>query len=295
MKEGQTDFLDLMEPDEPEGASPEPAPEPTAKATPEPAEPSAQPRTPDGKFAEKPKAEEVEKGGKQPEAHAPAQPAPPAGEEAELVPKSVVLALRKELQEAKAKLQPPAQPAPQPNPAPAKGPEFQVPEVDYEQDPRGFVEANLHTLKMQQSRFFAVQQSSEAEVDEAWAAFDDACKSDPAVNAWSFSPELRAHPHPIGEVLKWHRKQKQLAQIESAGGLDAFIAAKIAEATANGGAQPAPMAAAATARPQAAQSPPTPPPSLARGGNGQVDAPELPNEDEDFQSFFREMKQPRKR
>jgi hypothetical protein len=291
VKDGQTDFLDEMEPEPVATATPEPA-----APTPEPAPAdSGQPRDDKGRYATKAEQDAAALGeqGVKPEAQPAPAPEPPAGDEGPHVPRAALEAERKKRQALEAelaKLKPAA--SAQPQSPPTKSPEFTSPQVDFEQDPRAYLDAQVHSIRMGTSWDFAVMQSSDTEVNEAWSAFDEACKTDPAVNAWSFSPELKNHRHPIGEVLKWHRKQKQMAQIESAGGLDAFIAAKVAEAQAGAGAQPAPAmaAAAAVSRP----APPTPPPSPARGGNGVVDAPVMPTEDEDFDGFFAERK-PRKR
>lgn len=137
----------------------------------------------------------------------------------------------------------------------------------------------------------AAQFSSPLEVAEAWNAFNEACLVDESLAAWSGT--LLEHPHPAGEVLKWYKRHSQSRMLEEAGGLEKLIEARVAEALAarGAGAQPAPaMNGQATPAPK-----PAVPPSLARGGSGVVDAPDLPNEDDDFKSFFAGARQPRKR
>lgn len=293
MQEGQTDFLDDLVRDEPA----QPAP-PAAEQAPPPA-PEAKaddrPRNPDGTFAKK--ADEPETvakgdkpaGGVQP---APAQPAPPAEPEGDRVPIAALKAEREKRQALEAELAK-LRAAPSQTPTAPKGPEFTPPQVDFEEDPRSYFETKIHAIKMQQSQLFAVQQSSAEEVAEAWAAFDQACQSDPAVSA--YSQTLTEHPHPIGEVLKWHRQQKELRMLSEAGGLDKlrekWLADELAklqaeQPKANGAVQPAPTPKA---------PPPVPPPSLAKGGAGSVDQPEMPNENQVFAQAFPGVDKPRKR
>ena len=276
MKEGQTDFLDLMVDDPPEAASSTPAPEPTAP----PEATDQQPRTPDGKFAEKPKAEAQQ--GDKPEAQPAPVAEPPSAEPQDV--KGLLAALKAEREKRQtteaelAKLRPTAAAAPQSQPP--KPPEFTPPQVDFEQDPQTYVQAQIHSIKMQQSQFFAEQQSSKEAVAEAWHAFDAACAADPAVAA--YSQALVNHPHPMGEVLKWHRQQQDLRMLTEAGGLEKLREKWLAEAQANQ-APPAPVAQA----PQQRQSPkPVTPPSLATGGAGIKDAPEMPTEDQVFDEVF---------
>ena len=278
MKEGQTDFLDLMVEDAPETASSTPEPEPTAPKT---EATDQQPRTPDGKFAEKPKAEEVQQGVK-PEAPPAPEPEPPSGEPEDVKGLRAALKAEREKRQAHeaelAKLRAPASSAQQS--PPPKPPEFTPPEVDFEQDPQTYVQAQIHSIKMQQSRFFAEQQSNPDTVAQAWAAFDEACAADPAVAA--YSQALVNHPHPMGEVVRWYRQQQDLRMLNEAGGLDKLREKWLAEAQS---AQPAPAASAA---PAVRQTPPKPatPPSLATGGAGNKDAPEMPNEDQVFNDVF---------
>lgn len=278
MKEGQTDFLDLMVDDPPEAASSTPAPEPTAP----PEATDQQPRTPDGKFAEKPKAEAQQ--GDKPEAQPAPVAEPPSAEPQDV--KGLLAALKAEREKRQtteaelAKLRPTAAAAPQSQPP--KPPEFTPPQVDFEQDPQTYVQAQIHSIKMQQSQFYAVQQSSEQEVAEAWAAFDAACEAQPGGPVSQYSVTLLNHPHPMGEILKWHREQKQLQMLQQAGGLEKLKEQWLAEALANQ-ASPAPVAQA----PQQRQTPkPVPPPSLATGGAGIKDAPEMPTEDQVFDEVF---------
>jgi hypothetical protein len=284
VKEGQTDFLDELVAQD-EVATPEPEPQGDASKD--------VVRDEKGRFA--PKGEEatqqVEMGGK-PEAQVAPEPAPPAGrEDNEFVPKSVVIALRKELQELKGKrADQPQQSSPQQQSQPIpKSPEFAPPQVDWEQDPQHYVQAQIHSMRMEQSKFFAVQQSSEQEVAEAWSAFDAACNADPALSA--YSETLINHPHPMGEVVKWHQKQKQLRQLEEVGGIDKYRERVIAEYLASQqGQQPAPVSQQRQMQPK-----PDTPPSLATGGIGAARASEPASDDVDFDSFFAEARKPRKR
>lgn len=274
MKDGETDFLDEFE-----------AQEPAQTQTPEPQSEQSKDLSRDDKGRFAPKAgdpvDQVAMGGKQEE------PAPPAGREEEFIPKSVVIALRKELQALKAgkTAEPSQQSSPQQQSQPTpKSPEFAPPQVDWEQDPQHYVQAQIHSMRMEQSKFFAVSQSSEQEVAEAWQSFDTACNTDPALSA--YSETLINHPHPMGEVLKWHRKQQQLRTLEEVGGIDKYRERVIAEYLASQGQQPA-----ATGIPQRqTQARPDVPPSLANGGAGVVTAPETLSEDDDFNGFFAERK-----
>ncbi len=287
MKEEQADFLDTFDTDTDDVAAPAVAP------SPEPQTDSGQPRNPDGTFAttkaEKDAAELVAKGVK-PEGQQPSEPELPSGQEDQHVPLSVVIALRKELQALKAgkKAETPAQANAQPNSPTPKGPEFTPPQIDPE-DPQSYATA-FQSMRMQQSHFFAVQQSSEPEVAEAWAAFDAACEAAPGVGQASiFSQTLVNHPHPMGEVLKWHRLQKEQQMLQEAGGLEGLKRRWLAEQ----GAQPASVATAAI--PAQPASRPAPPPSLANGGAGAHADPGIPSEDDDFTGFFEGARKPRKR
>lgn len=289
MKEGQTDFLDEMVREEEAAASPS---EPTQP------EQSGVPRDDKGRFApkgEQTETDQVETGGKSSDDDEQGEAPPAPHEENEFVPKSVVIALRKELQALKAgKNGTASQQSGTQQPQPTlKGPEFAPPQIDYDEDPQSYLQAHVHSLRMEQSKFFAIQQSSEAELSEAWAAFDQACNTDPAVSA--YSETLIKHPHPMGEVLKWHKRQKQLAMLEEAGGLDALRERWIAEELAKRTGQPAPQPAAGTAPQRQTQPKPATLPSLANGGGGQANAPELLDEDEDFNGFFEGARKPRKR
>ena len=288
MKEGQTDFLDLMEPDD-VSTTPEPTPEPAPAPQ---SEPSGQPRNPDGTYAkaEAEAAAQAQQGVK-PEAQ-PAPGAEPPSAEPEDV-KGLRAALKAEREKRQsfeaelAKLKPTAQSAPQSQTTAPKGPEFTAPPIDPE-DPQSFAQV-IHSMKMQQSQFIAVQQSSEQEVAEAWNAFDAACEADPSGPAALYSQTLLNHPHPIGEVVKWHRQQKELKQLQEAGGLEKLREKWLAEHFATAGA-PA-TASAPASRP----APPAPPPSLASGGMGAAAEPETFDEKEEVRSFFEEARKPRKR
>lgn len=285
MREGQTDFLDDMEP-EPATTEPEPTQSEQSVA-----------RDDKGRFA--PKAGQTDdqvQQGVNPGAQPAPEPEPPSGNEGPHVPRAALEAERKKRQQLEAELarfrqpQTPTAQQSQPNPTP-KGPEFAPPQIDYDEDPQSYLQAHVHSMRMQQSHFFAAQQSSEQEVAEAWDAFDRACNTDPAISA--YSETLINHPHPMGEVLKWHKKQKQLAELEAAGGLEALRERWIAEELARRSGQPAP---AAQGYAQQRQTPkPATLPSLANGGGGQANAPELLDEDEDFNGFFEGARKPRKR
>lgn len=299
MTTGQTDFLDVLEPDADDAAPAAPTPEPA----PPPTEPQGQPRDGKGRFATKAdEPDEPDQQGVKPEAQPAPAAEPPSAETSPTVPRAALEDERKKRQALEAELAklkqpaPPAQTPTQSSPPEKRTRGIQRPEIEYdEQNPRAYFEQSRYWDRLETSWEFAVTQSSEEEMQEAWDAFEAACASDPQTRAWSFSDELRNSRHPMGEVLKWRRNQKRLARFNEIGDVDAYIEAEIAKRM-NGGAQHAPAAVAPAPRPaSAAQSPPTPPPSLARGGNGQGDAPELPNEDEDFKSFFRDLKKPRNR
>jgi hypothetical protein len=284
VKEGQTDFLDEFEAQD--TASPEPRSEPSKDVS----------RDEQGRFAPKAEqqAEQVQQGVKPEPAQAVSEPEPPSEPEGSHVPVSALKAERMKRQALEAELakykQPNAQPQVQPQQPTPKSPEFAPPQVDWEEDPQHYVQAQIHSMRMEQSKFFAVSQSSEREVAEAWNAFDAACNTDPALSA--YSETLINHPHPMGEVLKWHRKQQQLSQLEEAGGLDKYRERIIAEYLVSQGQQTAPVSAA----PQRQQQPkPMVPPSLANGGIGAAASSEPASEDLDLEGFFAEARKPRKR
>lgn len=281
MKDGTTDFLDDFDTDAAEAA-------PVVEQASEP-QADQQPRGPDGKFAEK-----VQQGVK-PEAQPAPEPEPPSEDEGSPhVPRAALLAERQKRQALEAelaKLKPTAAAA-QPQNQPPKGPEFAPLSIDFEQDPNGFVAAIPDLLvqqKMQMSTFWASQQHGEGEVAEAWAAFNEAAVSDPETNALSW--KLRDHQHPMGEVLKWYGRQKDMRMLSEAGGLEKLREKWLADALATTGAQPAPAAQGVAP----AQSRPAPPPSLANGGAGSHQAPEIPSEDDDFNGLFAGARKPRKR
>ena len=282
MKDGETDFLDEFE-----------AQEPASSQTPDSQGDASRDVSRDdkGRFAPKSETEQVQQGVNPEPAQAGQEPEPPSEQEGSHVPISALKAERMKRQALEAELakfrQPSAQPQVQPVIAP-KSPEFAPPEVDWEHDPQHYVQAQNHSMRMEQSKFFAVSQSSEQEVAEAWAAFDSACDKDPALSAYSGT--LVNHPHPMGEVLKWHRKQQQLRVLDEAGGLDKLKERWLAEALAGQGQQP--MSAPAAMR--QTQPRPAVPPSLANGGIGGSPAPVALSEDDDFNGFFEERK-PRKR
>ena len=113
-------------------------------------------------------------------------------------------------------------------------------------------------------------------VAEAWAAFDQACKTDPQTAA--LSQRLVSHPHPMGEVVKWHQQQSEVRLLQDAGGLDALIEAKLAERMS----QLQPQAAVV----QNGNAQPNVPPSLAKRGGG-AQTTEVGSEKDDFDAFMK--------
>jgi hypothetical protein len=244
MMSGEKDFLD-------EFAEQDAAAEAVIEQPKESVEPagSGPTRGPDGKFVRKEaaeKAEQAETGAKEAAGMQPITEPPSDDEEGSTVPLSVVKALRKELQELKRSSGQATQTQP-------KAPEFKGPQVAFEQDPRSYLEQTLHAQKMQMSMFMASQQNDEQTVKEAWTAFDEACRNDPAVSAYSYT--LLQHPHPMGELVKWYKREQQLQMLNEAGSLEALIEQRLA---AMGGVPQQPQAQA--------QARPNVPPSLAGTG-----------------------------
>lgn len=224
-------------------------------------------RGPDGKFVKaeaQAKADEAEKGAKEAAGMQPVTEPPSDDEDGQTVPLSALKALRKELQELKRSQGTSAQTQPQP-----KAPEFAGPQVAFEQDPRSYLEQTLHAQKMQMSMFMATQQNDEMTVKQAWAAFDDACKADPAVSAYSYT--LLQHPHPMGELVKWYKERQELNEIRQAGGIEALIQQRLAAM----GGQPAPVAQGNR-----------PPPSLAGTGKARS-SDALSAEGDGFDALFK--------
>lgn len=135
--------------------------------------------------------------------------------------------------------------------------------VDPIDDPDGFyrqqrdmVEQAALSQRVQTSKMFAEQQHGAEAVEEAYAAFDAACNRDPAVAALSQS--IIRNAHPIGEVVKWHQRQKLLDEI----GEDpaAYRERIIAEYQAQAG------QTTAAPTPQAPPEKPRIPPALGKGG-----------------------------
>jgi hypothetical protein len=221
---------------------------------------SGRQRGPDGKFIKaeaQRQAEQAEKGAQEAVQTAVTEP-PSDDDETGTVPIHVLKALRKEIQALKAERS--AQPQP-------KAPEFNGPQVDFDKDPRSYLEQTLHAQKMQMSMFMATQQNDEATVQEAWSAFDEACRNDPAVSAYSYT--LLNHQHPMGELVKWYKRETQLRMLNEAGGLEALIQQRMGQ-----GGQPAP------------QGKPSLPPSLA--GTGKVRSSEVNTVDADpFDALFK--------
>lgn len=252
------DFVDTETAAEPVEQA-EPAPEP------EPERASGPARGPDGKFIKaeaEAKAGEVEKGAK--EAVEVDTHEPPSEGDEKTVPISVVQALRREIQELKRSKGDQKQTQPQPS-----VPQFAGPSVDFDEDPRSYLEGALHNQKMQMSSFMAGQEFGQDTVNAAWVAFDEACRHDPQASAMSYA--LLNHPHPIREVVNWYRSQQELAAIREAGGLEALKEKWLAEA--------------AQQRQPAVQSKPNVPPSLA--GTGKARPSEATGEDTDgFEALF---------
>jgi hypothetical protein len=255
---GEKDFLDEFADED--GVNVAPVIEQPAPTDMEPAG-SGRQRGPDGKFIKaeaQAKAEQAEKGAQEAVQTAVTEP-PSDDDETGTVPIHVLKALRKEIQALKAEKS--AQPQP-------KAPEFNGPQVAFEQDPRSYLEQTLHAQKMQMSMFMATQQNDETTVKEAWSAFDEACRNDPAVSAYSYT--LLNHPHPMGELVKWYNREQQLRMLNEAGGLEALIQQRMGQ----GGVPAAP------------QGKPNLPPSLA--GTGKVRSSEVNSVDADpFDAVFK--------
>ena len=271
---------------------------------------SDRPRNADGTFAPKAKDEGIDQGVKQeaasPQPAAQPQPEPPSGDEGKRVPLEALTALKQKLAEREAELakyqqQPPAQPQ-QPSPQPPSNPsQSQTPKLPdfsfdpsiYQGNPEGLFEARLHKNKMDMSTVVAVQQYGADTLAQAWAAFDQAATTDPTVSALSMS--LLDNPHPMGEIIKWYQRQKEVTQLTEAGGLDklreqirAQLLAEMQGANPAGMAQPAVQVASAVPMPQAATA--AVPPSLAKGGSGHGAAPERPSDNDVFENIFDKSK-----
>lgn len=295
MKDDKADFLDALTSDNAPAAEPEASSQPAQE---QPAT-SGRPRNPDGTFAstkaETDAAEQLATGGKPQPAPQPEETgaAPPAAhEDNDLIPKSVVLALRKELQELKASLKAPQQSQAQPQPQ--RPPEPEVPEYDFEEDPANYLRTNLEATRDAQlhqhlnfSEMIARSQLGDGPVDEAYQSFQAFAQSSP--NAQATWQQIIQSRHPYDELVKWHRKHRDYEQLDQAGGLEKLLEAKLAELQ---------------ARPPAAQAPPTAVPlapkpaapglpSLAKGGAGAVNAPEIITEDQAFERLFDKSKRNR--
>lgn len=176
-------------------------------------------RGPDGKFIKaeaQAKAEQAETGAKEAAGMQPITEPPSDDDESQTVPLSALKALRKELQELKRSQGQGAQTQP-------RAPEFQAPQVSFEEDPK----AHMISLKMEMSRFMATQQNDEQTVNEAWAAFDQACMADESVSLMSH--RLVNHPHPMAEIVKWYNREREMNAIREAGGLEALKQRWLAE------------------------------------------------------------------
>jgi hypothetical protein len=300
-----SDFAEQLVNDPPSEAD---QPAPVAEVQPPEAEPSQpdRPRNPDGTFAPKAKDEPIETGVKKdaapPQPAAQPQPEPPSGEEGKHVPLAALNALKAKLAETEAKLAGLTKPSPEqsqqpqpnpqtPSPATPTRPDFSFDPSQFEDDPQTLFDARIHKNKMDMSTLVAVQQFSEAEVNEAWAAFSQSAATDPRTSALSLS--LRDHPHPMGEVVQWHRQQREVKQLTEAGGLEKLRESLRAQLMAELQAK-TPAAAPAVGAPAAVPMPkpdlPTPPPSLAKGGAGAESAPETRTDNEVFEQIFNKSK-----
>lgn len=225
-------------------------------------------RGPDGKFIKaeaEAKAAEVEQGAKQAADEAAFTEPPSDEDEGQTVPLSALKALRKELQELK-RSQGMSGQTQQP-----QAPQFQGPSVDFEEDPRSYLQQTLHAQKMQMSQFMAARETDEQTVQAAWQAFDERCQQDPAVSAYSYT--LLNHPHPMGELVKWYKREQELSAIQQAGGLEALKARWLEEQGI------APPQSQQTARPNV-------PPSLA--GTGKPRSSTSVNDvDDGFDALFK--------
>lgn len=254
---GEKDFLDEFADEDGVNVAPViERPEPTEM---EPAG-SGRQRGPDGKFIKaeaQRQAEQAEKGAQE-AAQAEVTEPPSDDDETGTVPIHVLKALRKEIQALKAERSATPQP---------KAPEFNGPQVDFNTDPQ----AHMISLKMQVSRFMATQQNDEQTVNEAWAAFDQACMTNPDVS--QMSHRLVNHPHPMAEIVKWYNRERELSAIQEAGGLEALKQRWLAEQ-------------GITAQPSQTQARPNLPPSLA--GTGKVRSSEVTSVDTDpFDAVFK--------
>lgn len=255
---GEKDFLDEFA--EQDGI--EPIAEQPKQTEVEPAGRGPQ-RGPDGKFIKaeaEARAEQAEKGAKEAAAMQQVTEPPSEDDESQTVPLSALKALRKELQELKRSQGTSAQ-TQQP-----KAPEFTGPQVAFEDDPK----AHMISLKMQMSKFMATQQNDEQTVNEAWAAFDDACRVDEGVSLMSH--RLVNHPHPMAEIVKWYNNQRELNAIREAGGLEALKQRWLAEQGVT---------------PQPAQSPTRPNVPMSLAGTGKARTSDEPAVPDGFDALFK--------
>lgn len=230
MIEDEKDFLDDF--------AEEPAETPIAEAS----EPARGPqRGPDGKFLKAEaarKAEEAEKGVKDTVAEETNPDEPPSdGEDQAMVPVSVVRKLREELKAAKAAKQTEQS-------TPSQAPDFGPPGQD--------VQGQMLNMRLNMSAQMAGMSHGQDVVSQAWQAFDKACHEDMQVHLMSV--QLRDHPHPMDEIVKWYNRDREMTAIQQAGGLEAYVEAQIAQ-------RRAPQAAAQSSRPRT-------PPSLAGRSGG---------------------------
>lgn len=182
---------------------------------------SGRQRGPDGKFVKaeaEAKAQEVEKGAKQAADDAALTEPPSDEDESQTVPLSALKALRRELQELK-RSQGLSGQTQRP-----QAPELPKPSVEFERDPRTYIEQSLLSQKTHMSMHIAGQQYGEDVAQEAWTAFVQS--PDPMVIQYSY--QLLEHPHPVGEMVKWYREQQDLRALRDAGGIEALIQQRLA-------------------------------------------------------------------
>lgn len=294
------DFAEELVMDEPSAPAATPAPEVKPAPTPDPSA-ASRARNPDGTFAKKVDDEGVEKGTKpEPEqAAAPAAPELPSGNEGKHVPLAQMDALRETAAKQKARIEEleklvgGAGKSTPNQPQTPSTPNFSFEVPSYEDDPEGNFQGQLHQMKLHMSHNMAAQQYGEGKVNEAWAAFDTACRNDPRV--YALASTLANHPHPIGEVMKWHAQQKEIAEIQEAGGLEGYSKRLREKWEAERTQAPAPTAASPAPAAPARQLAPEPPPSLVVGGAGQGKAPQTQTSDEVFDRIFDKSQRARKR
>jgi hypothetical protein len=225
-------------------------------------------RGPDGKFMRaeaEAEAAKAEKGVKETAIEPAEIEVPPTDDDDDddgrTVPLSALKKVRRELQElrkTKSTEQTPTKP---------RVPDVPMPTVTYDENPPAYIEQALFSQKTQISKVAAAQQYGPELVDEAWTAF--VSNNDPVVVAYSH--QLKHHPHPVGEMVKWYQEQQQLNVIRQAGSIEALIEQRLA---------------AMQGQPSQTRQKPNVPPSLA--GAGRVRSSDNTGEPVDgFDALFR--------